>query len=484
MTVELAGAAGALGLALLLVGPGRSWRLAGLAVWAAGCAALAVRLEPDVPALAWAGGAAAALVLAPAFLRWPWLLPLTALACAPAQVTVTAGGEAARVPAPLYAVVAAAALALAWRLFWEIPKRRSDPDEEPRLRRLLAGRRSDLGPLAWPLGLLVAWLGLGLLWTPDEPEGARLLLFSVLPFGLLAAALARLPWRGAWLATLYGQLALTGLLLAGIAAWEYVSRDVVSSPDAATGEASLPSGWFYPVDAVYEEPAALGRFLAVAILASIVLVLFVRAAVAWPALAAAALTWVGLLPTFSQSSFVALGAGLVVALWARWSRRGAAVVALAALAVAAAALAVPEARDRLVGDPALSAPAEPRPQVVAEGIRIARAHPAAGVGTGGFREAFADRTGVEEVAPQVAPVGIAAENGLPGLALLAWLAVAALALALGGARRRDGSGLARLAVGLALLAILVQSLFTNALFEDPLFWGLLGLAAAAARKPA
>jgi hypothetical protein len=68
--------------------------------------------------------------------------------------------------------------------------------------------------------------------------------------------------------------------------------------------------------------------------------------------------------------------------------------------------------------------------------------------------------------------------------LLAWLAIAALTVTLGRASGRDGTGLARLAFGLALLAILVHSLYANALFEDPLFWALLGLSAAAARKPA
>jgi len=38
-----------------------------------------------------------------------------------------------------------------------------------------------------------------------------------------------------------------------------------------------------------------------------------------------------------------------------------------------------------------------------------------------------------------------------------------------------------LVCGLALAAIAVHSLFYNAFFEDPTMWGLLGLAALAAR---
>jgi hypothetical protein len=59
---------------------------------------------------------------------------------------------------------------------------------------------------------------------------------------------------------------------------------------------------------------------------------------------------------------------------------------------------------------------------------------------------------------------------------------AALALAF----RRPGRGFdgaARLAFGLALVAILVHCVFYNALFEDPTFWGLLALIVVATRRP-
>ena len=74
------------------------------------------------------------------------------------------------------------------------------------------------------------------------------------------------------------------------------------------------------------------------------------------------------------------------------------------------------------------------------------------------------------------PVTVAAETGIPGLLLLAWLGFAALAAALRGVHTSD-AGRAALAVGLTLGAIAVHSLFYNALFEDPMTWGLLGLAA-------
>ena len=51
-----------------------------------------------------------------------------------------------------------------------------------------------------------------------------------------------------------------------------------------------------------------------------------------------------------------------------------------------------------------------------------------------------------------------------------------------GNRGRTPTGRARLAFGLALVAIFVHSLFYNALIEDPLFWAALALSAVAYRE--
>ena len=111
-----------------------------------------------------------------------------------------------------------------------------------------------------------------------------------------------------------------------------------------------------------------------------------------------------------------------------------------------------------------------------------------GVGTGGFKRAYADRTGLHGRDPKKAashstPVTVAAETGIPGLLLLAWLAFASLAAAFR-CRGRSAAGRAALAAGLTLGAIAVHSLFYNALFEDPMTWGLLGLIALAAARRA
>src|SRR5207237_3900748 len=116
------------------------------------------------------------------------------------------------------------------------------------------------------------------------------------------------------------------------------------------------------------------------------------------------------------------------------------------------------------------------------GIAIALHHPVVGVGVGSFRRAYAERLHIPGKEPKSAashdtPVTVAAETGLPGLGLMAWLWAVALVMPL--SRRATASHI----VGVALVAIAVHSLFYNAFFEDPMAWGLFGLAAALAARP-
>ena len=125
-----------------------------------------------------------------------------------------------------------------------------------------------------------------------------------------------------------------------------------------------------------------------------------------------------------------------------------------------------------------------RAKLVTNGIKIALHHPLEGVGIGGFKRAYADETGLKGRDPKAAashdtPITVAAETGVLGLGLLVWLVAAGLMLAFR-PLRTTFNGRARLFFGLGLAAIVVHSLFYNALFEDPMFWGLLGLAAAGA----
>jgi O-antigen ligase len=470
------GAVAALGLALLILGRNRSSRIAGLAAWVVGSATLAVWLAPSGHHRAYAAaaivGAVAAALLAWVFVRVPWLLAVAVLACAPARIPVSVGSTKANLLLPMYLVVAAAVIALAWELFGEDRRER------------------ELGRLAWPVALLVGWSGMTFLWSIDRSEGAKYLLFFVLPFGLLAVSLSRLPWRIGWIKVLYAQLAAMAFVFAAIGGWQYLTRNVFWNPKVIVDNAYAPSSWFYRVNSVFYDPSIYGRFLVVGILVSLVLVLYSRGAVAWAALALAAGMWIGLVPSFSQSSFVALAAGVVAALILLWRRRAIVPLALAAAVLVGVTLGVPQVRHRLLGKAGLSHITSGRSKLVSNGLRLALHHPVIGVGAGGFKCAYANLTHLhgcrEGKEPQAAashdtPITVAAETGLPGLVLLVWLVVAGLALTFRRNPVATVTGRARLAFGLALLAIVVHSLFYNALLEDPLFWALLALSAAAVR---
>jgi putative inorganic carbon (HCO3(-)) transporter len=460
---QVSGAVGAIGLAVLLVATRRDLRIGALVVWAAGCGMLTVYLAPHghhrVLAAAAVFGLVAAVIGAWIVLRVPWTLALAVLACVPARIPVHVGSTQANLLLPIYGVVVVAAFALAWQLY------RGDT------------RSRELGPLAWPLAIFVGWTGLSLLWSKDVRQGAIELLFFVLPFGLLTVALARLVWSRAWVLTLYVQLALMALVFAVIGIVQYETRSIFWNPKVRVDNAYAPSGWFYRVNSVFYDPSIYGRFLVIAILSSMVVVLRRRGDPLWSIAAALAIgiTWAGLLPSFSQSSFVALLAAVTLAAVVAWRWRSLFLVGVAAIALVVALIGSPAIRHKA----SLSHVTSGRSTLVTKGMKVALHHPVIGVGVGGFRRAYADLAHLHGKEPKAAashttPITVAAETGFPGLALLAWLVVVALATAF---RRlgRGFEGTARLGFGLALVAILVHCLFYNALFEDPTFWGLLAL---------
>jgi putative inorganic carbon (HCO3(-)) transporter len=463
---ELARAAGPLagaGLAVLILAHRRDLRLAGLAAWALGCAVLAYYLAPHGhrPLLAAAGVAGLVLAAAGAalLLRWPWLLALAALACVPARIPVTVGSTDANLLVPMYGVVAAAAVALGWQLL------RGDE------------RVRELGPLSLPLAAFVLWSGVTLAWSQDLRQGAIELLAFYLPFALLAVALARLPWSREWLGAVWVLLAGMAVVFAVIGVYQYVTRDVFWNPKVLVANQYAP---FYRVNSVFWDPSIYGRFLVVAILASLVLVVHGAARrVVFAASAAIVVSWIGLVFSFSQSSFVALVVGVGIVAWFAWGRRTLALLGVIAVVVLVAALAMPSARHH-----SLNSASGGRFKLVKNGIAIAAHHPLQGVGIGGFKKAYAARTGLKGKEPKAAashdtPVTVAAETGIVGLALFGWLLIAAFMLAFRGVVPTF-AGRMSLILGVVLAAIGAHSLFYNAFFEDPMTWGVFGLAPLAA----
>ena len=474
VAAEIAGLVGAVGLGALLLAPERWERLAGLAAWGAGLGVLGVYLLPDVSRARLAAAAGAGLVLAIGFAwalrRWPYLLAFATLACIPLRLPVDIGSDEVNLLLPLYAVIGGLALSLGWAL--------ARGDERAR----------ELGPLALPLAAFVGWAGLSMLWTVDVRRGAIFLGAFVLPFGLLAIGFARLPWRGRWLTWLWGGLVATALVYAAVGAYQWVTRDVFWNPSVKVFNAYAP---FFRVNSVFWDPSVYGRYLTVAVLASLAGILLggVRGWRMAGLYAVVVATWLGLLISFSQSSFVALAAGIVVAAAVAWGRRATlAVLALGAV-TCAVLLVVPQIRDEIVGKSrsGVNRITSGRASLVGQGFRIALDHPVQGVGVGGFSREYARRLGIpgrdpKRVASHTTPVTVAAELGIFGVGLFAWLAAAAFLATLRGLGRGFTSRVS-LATGVVLVAIAVHSLFYAAFFEDPMTWALLGLVGLVALVP-
>jgi O-antigen ligase len=269
-------------------------------------------------------------------------------------------------------------------------------------------------------------------------------------------------------------LAAMAVVSAAVGVYQYETRDVFWNPKVLVGNAYAP---FYRVNSVFWDPSIYGRFLVVAILASLVLVVHgATRRVVIAATATVIAAWIGLVLSFSQSSFVALVVGVGIVAWFAWGRRTLALLGLIAVIVLVAALAMPSVRHH-----SLNSASGGRFKLVENGVAIAVHHPVQGVGIGGFKKAYAARTGLKGKEPKAAashdtPVTVAAETGLPGLLLFPWLLVTAFLLAFRRLVPTTFAGRVSLILGTVLAAIGVHSLFYNAFFEDPVVWGVFGLA--------
>jgi hypothetical protein len=470
MTAELlarvGGPVAGLGLALLVAAPARWQRLAGLAGLVVGGALILPALVPTGrPVLLVAGGVAGvvlAVALAFVFARWPLALPVAALAAAPARIPVHFGSSGvSNLLLPLYAVIAGALFLLGWQLA------RGDT------------RTRELGRVALPLAGLVAWMGLSLAWSVDVGEGALELLAFVLPFGLLAVALARCAWSPLLARVLAIELVGLAFVFALVGIYQYESRKIFWNPKVSVGNVYQP---FFRVNSLFWDPSVYGRFLALAILVCVVAVLFgTGRKIAQSAAVMIVPIWVGLLFSYSQSSFFALVVGILVAGALIWGKRVVGAALLVGLVLVAVGFAVPSLRHTLAHR--WQTAANDRRGLVVHGIGIWAHNPVAGVGVGGFKHEFAARQHLKgkdpkKAASHNAPVTVAAELGTPGLALFAWLVVTALATGIA-VPRRTIEGRTRIAAAVVFAAIFAHSLFYNAFFEDPLMWGALALIAVA-----
>jgi putative inorganic carbon (hco3(-)) transporter len=454
---ELGGPIACIGLAVLLLARTRRNRIAGLGYAGVGTVLLAIALAPS-SAVDLTVAIVGVIVLGPLltwlFRREPWLVAYATLAFLPFRI----GFLGHQLLVPLYAVALGAAGLLLWQLV--------DGDERTR----------DLGLASWPLALYLIWIGFSLTWTVDLHSGALDLLAFYIPFAILAISIARLPWEALRVKILYAELAIMALVFAVVGFYQYETGTIFQN--LKLQQSNIYEALFR-VNSVFFDPSIYGRFLVIALIATAVLIvrgLSTRVSIA--ALAFIVVVWLGLLISFSQSSFAALLVAvlLLAAIVWRWK----ALLAVGAVLVIVAGIAVSQPhvmhalRHHSIGS--INKATSGRASLIAVGIRIAKAHPSHGVGLGGFERAYSKKTGKrpKQSASHNTPVTVAAEGGAPGFLLFFWL-VGALFLAAYRRIRHPVYGTLALAAGLALVAIFVHSLAYNDFFEDPTTWGLIGL---------
>jgi O-Antigen ligase len=469
---EIAALLGALGAVGVLIPRGGAFPLIGFALLGAASGGVIASLvgtddlellveEPKAMGLVGVGLAAAVACVVP-FARYPAVVPVALLAVAPFRVPVQLGDEEAFLLLPLYLVIASAVLALAYRI--------------------LRGERPAPPPflLALPLAAFVTLAATSFLWTWDERAGGIALAFFVFPFTAGLAALARSP-LAQWLPrALLITLVALGTLFAAIGMWQAQTRTLFFGRDVEVANAYTS---FFRVTSLFKDPSLYGRYLVVPIAVLLVAILVRRGrAIDWIlATGFIAFLFAGLYFSYSQSSFVALFVVTFAVAVAAADRRTrivllacALVATLAAAGVAGAAIGGRSAKDVTSG----------RSRLVEVTLEAFQERPLAGVGIGGQPRASSEivkKGSPSRNASHTTPLTIVAELGLIGFALYAWL-LAATAWALYLVARLDRA----LGVGLAAIlgALVVHSFLYAGFFEDPLTWGVIGLAAAAlARAP-
>ena len=198
-----------------------------------------------------------------------------------------------------------------------------------------------------------------------------------------------------------------------------------------------------------------------------------------------AIAFVGLVFAFSQTSFLALFAGLVVLVAFRWSFRWTAIAAAVAVLAIGVGLTV-----RSSSNDSNSINTEGHGTLVSGGLKLAKHRPLYGYGSASFSKEFAREENVppgDTTISHSEPVTVAAEQGLIGVAAYLALLAAALWTLFGGMRsiapglgaNRPADGVAaevvvaRIAVAAGFCALLVHTIGYAGYLTDPLTWALL-----------
>jgi O-antigen ligase len=467
---QVAALVGAVGAALVLLAWSRWPLIAGLALLAGAEVVLVLelsnrgsRISPGLAALAVAGLAVMA-VGAAILVRYPVIVTPLVLTAAPFRPPLAFGSEhrfyvGAAGPGelgrlfPLYAVLGAAALALAWSA--------------------LRGRKLQPVPLivALPAIAFFAFAALSIFWTQDLHAGENELAYFLFPFATLVAVVARAPfprWMTRALAAIAIGLATLFAVVGLVQAFTH--RLWFFSPGVGVSNAYRS---FFRVTSLFRDPSLYGRHvvLGIAVLLVAVLLRRVHPLIAFPLVT---LLFAGLWFSYSQSSFAALFA---VTLWIAklvgdYRLRTVAIVVATMVLLGGVGLVAASASGH-----SLKRITSDRSRRVEQTVDLVRDHPLTGVGLGGQPHASQVRSkrggSPSRFVSHTTPLTVAAELGLLGA--LAYIALLGGAAALIWRVRQQDQALG-LGLAATLLALVVHSLFYSGFFEDPVTWVVLAVA--------
>ncbi|HKH65268.1 MAG TPA: O-antigen ligase family protein [Solirubrobacterales bacterium] len=430
--------------------------------------------------------AAAIAALAYAFRRRPILMPLAIIFAIPFRVPLEAGGDTANLLVPLYLVIAAAVVATLLRDWSEPP-----PGHAPR-------------PLAWLLAAVVVLYALQALYSEDFSKGLQNVCFFFVPFTVAYRLLREVVWDRRllkWALIAIGVEASAFVLVGSV---EYLTQSLFWNDQIIR---SNEFHTYFRVNSVFWDPNVYGRYLALVTTIATAAMLWARTRETfWLLTGLIAVLWIGLVPTFSQSSFLALLAGLAVLAAIRWSPKWTLAAVVAGLVGAILVVLLVGGSGKVTSD-RLNVDLSGRGSLVSGGLDLFAEKPIQGYGSGSFQAAYKDHRENEDAPVTVShtePVTVAAEQGLVGLATYVTLLVVALgtlgkglwartARAAGpvsdAAPPQKGGGpasspstalAARAAVLAAFVALLVHTLAYAGFFEDPITWVLLAVGASLA----
>jgi O-antigen ligase len=307
------------------------------------------------------------------------------------------------------------------------------------------------------------------------------------------ALLVEVRWTPRLLAFTFAVVLGEALLFAVVGIGQHIAGEIFWN-DAL--EMSNDFHFYLRVNSLFWDPNIYGRYLALAIVISLGVLVWLRDRRWALALAVAvAVAFAGLCVAFSQSSFISLLFGITVLAALRWSLLWTAIAAPLVAAVAVAGLlTIGSGAD---SDEPAGIKTEGRTTLIRGALDLAEERPLYGYGSGSFPEAFAEAEDVKKGENTVShnePVTVAAEQGAIGLLVyLALLAVAIWTLLSGMRGIAPGFGAigdreavergfapARIAIASAFGALLVHTIGYAGYLTDPLTWALLAAGAALA----